>query len=344
MTMTTIDYPARMDRAADMFRHGATPAEAMAETGLSTSTLYRLRTKVRAQLKVREVTAPATKTGPRGSYKARMKDHLESPEGSAKVGAFLDKLTAAPAPVTLGLPAIGTGPLTMSTREIATLTGKRHDNVLRDTKRMLEDLEFDFAGFEGNSYVAENGKENPEFLLPKDLSICLVSGYDVKLRLAIIRRWDELETARFAHLEIDRRGPVLAEDFGPRIASMERALLDLTKMLGDWVNKAPAQVALPAPANGPKLVSAARYITKTFGIGDPPRWMTAQLGMAAGGVARQHDPDAPWLAHNLVAGVYHRTGEMWALAGQNMGLEALATAYVRKMERDAAAAARKLNS
>lgn len=86
-------------------------------------------------------------------------------------------------------------------REIAELrsgaseTGKEHKNVLRDVKRMLEDLDEAGLNFEPSSYINENNREMPEYHLPKDLPICLVAGYDAKLRLAIIRRWDELEKA-----------------------------------------------------------------------------------------------------------------------------------------------------
>ena len=40
--------------------------------------------------------------------------------------------------------------MTMSSLEIAALTGKRHDNVLRDIRTMLEELEMDALKFEGS--------------------------------------------------------------------------------------------------------------------------------------------------------------------------------------------------
>jgi anti-repressor protein len=82
--------------------------------------------------------------------------------------------------------------LTMSTRDIAELCEKRHDNVMRDTKVMLEGLEMSALTFEG-SYVGDNGKALPCYNLPKDLTLTLVAGYNVKLRKRIIDRWMELE-------------------------------------------------------------------------------------------------------------------------------------------------------
>jgi len=80
---------------------------------------------------------------------------------------------------------------TMSSREIAELTGKSHDNVLRDARLLV-------AGgvlkTEETPYVhPQNGQTYPEFLLDERDSLVLVSGYDATLRAKIIDRWIELE-------------------------------------------------------------------------------------------------------------------------------------------------------
>lgn len=129
----------------------------------------------------------------------------------------------------------------MSSREIAELTGKAHKDVLRDTRRMLEDLEMAERNF-ARGYLDANKQERPEYHLPKDLSICLVAGYDAKLRLTIIRRWDELEKAAQAGTLTAPSDDTLA----PRITSLERAVMDLTRMVGGLVNR-PAQVSLRPP-------------------------------------------------------------------------------------------------
>ena len=83
---------------------------------------------------------------------------------------------------------------TMSSREIAELTEKNHADVLRDIRNMLEQLGLLASSFAGY-YIADNGKQNPCFDLPEDLTITLVSGYSVQMRHRIVKRWQELERA-----------------------------------------------------------------------------------------------------------------------------------------------------
>ena len=81
---------------------------------------------------------------------------------------------------------------TMSSREIAELTGKEHKNVLRDIREMLEGLEINLAQFSAQ-YKDSSGKQNLLFNLPKRECLILVSGYNIQLRAKIIDRWQELE-------------------------------------------------------------------------------------------------------------------------------------------------------
>lgn len=85
-----------------------------------------------------------------------------------------------------------TATMTMSSREIAELTGKEHKNVLADIRKMLQDLELTSADFSANLPDAY-GRQQQIFNLNKELTLTLVAGYNVKLRLAIIKRWQELE-------------------------------------------------------------------------------------------------------------------------------------------------------
>ena len=81
---------------------------------------------------------------------------------------------------------------TMSSREISELTGKRHTDVKRDILVMSEQLEIDVSKF-ASIYIDSQNREQREFLLDQDTTLCLVSGYSAKLRMAIIKRWKELE-------------------------------------------------------------------------------------------------------------------------------------------------------
>ncbi len=80
----------------------------------------------------------------------------------------------------------------MSTREIAELTGKRHDHVMVDARNMLEQLGLTSPEFSGHLPDAY-GRSQPIFNLPKDLTLTLVSGYSVPLRHRIVTRLQELE-------------------------------------------------------------------------------------------------------------------------------------------------------
>lgn len=84
--------------------------------------------------------------------------------------------------------------LTMSSREISALTGKRHYNVMRDIALLAEQLELDASKFE-HIYIDSQNREQAEYLIDKDTCLCLVAGYNEKLRMKIIKRWQELEQA-----------------------------------------------------------------------------------------------------------------------------------------------------
>lgn len=94
----------------------------------------------------------------------------------------------------MNAPMIQSMNLTMSSREIADLTGKQHRNVMRDIRAMLTELDGEGGrlSFE-QSYTNDQGKKQPCFNLPKRETLILVSGYNVQMRAKIIDRWQELE-------------------------------------------------------------------------------------------------------------------------------------------------------
>ncbi|MBK1688884.1 hypothetical protein CKO37_15430 [Rubrivivax gelatinosus] len=83
----------------------------------------------------------------------------------------------------------------MSSREIAQLTGKRHDNVMADIRKMLVELhgEGGLLSFQDTHANEQNGQNYPIFRLPKRETLILIAGYSIPLRARIIDRWQELE-------------------------------------------------------------------------------------------------------------------------------------------------------
>jgi phage regulator Rha-like protein len=105
--------------------------------------------------------------------------------------------------------------LTMSTREIAELTDKRHDHVTHDAREMLDQLGEDVPKFGGMSPDAY-GRPQPVLNLPKDLTLTLVAGYSVPLRHRIVTRLQELEA--------QAQGPALPNFGNPAEAARAWAL------------------------------------------------------------------------------------------------------------------------
>ncbi|WP_250886148.1 phage antirepressor KilAC domain-containing protein [Pseudomonas brassicacearum] len=84
---------------------------------------------------------------------------------------------------------------TMSSREIAELTGKRHDHVMRDIRNMLSELQITDPKF-GGTYLDGSGRSMPCFHLDRELTETLVTGYSIPLRHKVIRRLHELEDSQ----------------------------------------------------------------------------------------------------------------------------------------------------
>ena len=94
----------------------------------------------------------------------------------------------------------------MSSLASAELTGKRHDNVLVDIRAMFEELEINAPEFSGTQIYGNNNTREV-FNLPKHECMVLVTGYSVKLRSEVLKRWQLLEDA-----EAERQQAALAEE------------------------------------------------------------------------------------------------------------------------------------
>lgn len=85
---------------------------------------------------------------------------------------------------------------TMTSLEIAEVTGKQHAHIMRDIRKLLEQgvSESNF-GLTSYQQAQPNGgtKDVPMYQLTKKGCLILASGYDALLREKIINRWEELE-------------------------------------------------------------------------------------------------------------------------------------------------------
>lgn len=88
--------------------------------------------------------------------------------------------------------ALSIAPVTMSSREIAELTGKRHPDVKRDIEKMMLDLGEDVSRF-ARIYLDSMNREQTEFRLERELTETLLLGYSAPLRRKVLARLRELE-------------------------------------------------------------------------------------------------------------------------------------------------------
>ena len=85
---------------------------------------------------------------------------------------------------------------TMTSREIAELTGSTHDAVLKTIRRLI--IEGVVSGNETPYKHPQNSQTYTEFLLTFRDTMVVVSGYSAELRAKIIDRWQELEAKQLA--------------------------------------------------------------------------------------------------------------------------------------------------
>jgi phage regulator Rha-like protein len=114
----------------------------------------------------------------------------------------------------------------MTSLEIAALTGKRHDNVMRDARSMLTEL-YGFEGllrFEDTHRNPQNGQEYPCVRLPRTETMILVTGYSIPMRAAVVRRLEELEAQVASPVQVPQtlaQALRLAADQAERIETLQ---------------------------------------------------------------------------------------------------------------------------
>lgn len=88
---------------------------------------------------------------------------------------------------------------TMSSREIAEITGKQHMHVIRDIRAMIEAVKDDpdlvHQLKQGVTEHFDARKYTSHFDINRFAAEILITGYDVKRRAAVIKRWFDLESS-----------------------------------------------------------------------------------------------------------------------------------------------------
>lgn len=154
---------------------------------------------------------------------------------------------------------------TMSSREIAELTGKRHPDVKRDIQAMAKELKVDASVF-AHIYLDSMNREQVEYLLDRDHTDCLLTGYSSEMRMKVIRRWRELESKQEIALP-DFSNPAAAarawaEQFELRQAANEALAIAAPKV--EFVDKYVESTGLKGFRQVAKLLGAKENLFRAF--------------------------------------------------------------------------------
>lgn len=96
--------------------------------------------------------------------------------------------------------------VSISSRDIAKHTNKKHSHVKRDIEVSLKK---DVSKF-GRIYLDNMNRQQTEYMLPKNIALGIVSGYSFELRMRIINRLEELENKNKVSLPTSYKEALLA--------------------------------------------------------------------------------------------------------------------------------------
>ncbi|WP_160039106.1 phage antirepressor KilAC domain-containing protein [Pseudomonas sp. S49] len=116
--------------------------------------------------------------------------------------------------------------VTMSSREIANLTGKQHKDVIRDIRVMRKALLDDGADLRHLHEIKDGRGYTAEFNLDRVLTETLLTGYSIPLRHRVVTRLAELENVS-RHVAIPQTLPDalrLAADLADKNGELQRVI------------------------------------------------------------------------------------------------------------------------
>lgn len=158
----------------------------------------------------------------------------------------------------MNIQTLQTNNQTMSSREVAELCNKEHRHVLRDIDDLNATYEVMALPKVGQSdYIADNGQSYRQYLLNKDQTIDLITGYRADIRIRINRRWQELEAQTSA--------PAIPQSFSDalQLAADQARQLEMAKpKIAHYDNVVERSGLLNATQVGQKLHISAVSLNK----------------------------------------------------------------------------------
>lgn len=136
--------------------------------------------------------------------------------------------------------------MTMSSREIAELTGKDHKHVMRDLRVLSDQLGDMFEGVAQPWTHPQNGQEYFEYIIKRDTCLTLLTGYDAVSRMKVVKRWQELE---------ETQKPQVPQTYAAALLEAGRLALEL--------EQSQQQLAIAAP----KAEFVDKYVQSTGNLG-----------------------------------------------------------------------------
>lgn len=189
---------------------------------------------------------------------------------------------------------------TMTSLEIAEVTGKRHDSILRDIRNILSQG-VDAHNFVETSYTDKSNRQQKCYTLTKKGCLILASGYDVILREKIIDRWEELETKERSQYQVPQsfaEALMLAAKQQEKIEEQQRQLEASSKEIVE-LNGAIAEME-PKVTYVDMILASKETVT------------TTQIAQDYGQSAKAFNV----LLRNF--GVQHKVGGQWVLYAKHL--------------------------
>ena len=133
--------------------------------------------------------------------------------------------------------------LRTTSRVVAEKFGKRHDNVLRDTQKVIEEApeEFSLLNFEERDYLDSRGKQQPQIEMTRDGFVLLAMGFTGTAAMAwkvrFIEAFNLMEaelTARAQEAEVviePEPGPAMFDGMSHRTYALHIQTVDLIRKI-----------------------------------------------------------------------------------------------------------------